>query len=138
MNPAFTEEEKVRIRHHLGYMNVSLASAFALSVPTGLRTDFLLEMSMTKVLPAAYPQARKLLAYLEQLEEQKIMDAELLAFVKVDEIEFASEEQSRVHQLYRQFQAALANLFGVAPNPYDQREGTSGINIGVDNGGGFC
>ena len=50
---AFNDQEKVRIRHHTGYSNVSAAQSFSLGVPAAVETAFLIEGAMNRVLPAA-------------------------------------------------------------------------------------
>jgi len=117
----FTDDEKVRIRHHLGYLNVAGSQTFVLGTPAAVQTQFQIEGAMDKVLPAALPKARQLLQYLETIEAQMIGDLELLAIDAVDEITIRKTEQPELKREYQYHREGLANLLGIYPNPYDKR-----------------
>lgn len=128
---ALTDHEKVRIRHHMGYLNVGMAQTFALGVPSAVETQFLIDGSMNRILPEAETEARRLVSVLDQIEAQQVNDLELLATTKVGEIEVNDTEQAKLKVQYRHWQQALGNLLGVSPNPYDMRFRNSGLNVGV-------
>jgi hypothetical protein len=132
---AFADVEKVRLRHHLGYLNVAFAQTFALGIPTAVETQFLIEGAMNRVLPAAESECRRLVGILDKIECQMVDDQELLAVEKVDEIGISAKEMPRLRIEYQHWQRALGNLLGVPPNPYDQRfggySGGSGLNASV-------
>ena len=117
----FTDDEKVRIRHHLGYLNAAGSQTFVLGTPAAVQTQFQIEGAMDKVLPAALPKARQLLQYLETIEAQMIGDLELLAIDAVDEITIRKTEQPELKREYQYHREGLANLLGIYPNPYDKR-----------------
>jgi hypothetical protein len=74
-----TEHDKVRIRHHLGYNNVSRTFAFSLGIPSSMETQFIIEDAMNRVLEEAIPHVLRLVQILEGIEQQGIDDHELLA-----------------------------------------------------------
>lgn len=125
-----TEDEKVKIRHHLGFLNVAEAQTFVLGTPAAVETQFLVEGAMNRVLEAAMVQVRRHLQILDTIEQQKIDDLELLAVNKVGEIEIRADEQEALDKQYERWQASLANLLGIYPNPWDKRAG-GGINVPV-------
>jgi hypothetical protein len=129
----FTEEEKVRIRHHLGYLNVAAAATFVLGAPAGVETTFIIESAMNKVLPAAETLARELIAKCDAVEAQLIENQELLAVTQVDEIGVRQDEFQALLHRYHYWRNGLANVLGVYPNPFDKRfEGGAGsINLPV-------
>ena len=133
---AFTEQEKVRIRHHMGYLGVSQVQTFALGVPAAVETQFLIEGSMNRVLTESELLCRELIGTLDSIEGQMKGDLELLSVVKIGEIEVNPQEQGMLKRAYKHWQAALGNLLGVVPNPYDQRflAGAAGISVKVANG----
>jgi hypothetical protein len=132
---SLTDAERVKIRHHLGFLNVTEVATFFLGIPAATQQIFLIESAMNLVLPAAEPEVRRHLRILDGLEEQDIEDAELLAVVKVGEIEVNPKELMVLfQQQYRKWRASLANLFGVRPNPYDERFVGLGVNVPVIHG----
>src|ERR1019366_16363 len=115
MSQIFTDEEKTFIRAHLGYQQGQLTYTFALGVP------------------AAAPLARRYLEILDRIEMQGVDDYELMSVSKIDEIEVNKDEHRQLwgNDGYMRWGAALANLFGIIPNPYDLRfpNGSAGGSI---------
>jgi hypothetical protein len=128
-----TPDTKVKIRHHLGYLQVIQAQSYALGFPASLPTQFAMEGAMDKVDPQAEPQLLRLVKILDALEEQMVCDAELLATSQVDEIKIRPDEFDQLVRQYRHWQGALANLLSVIPNPTDQRfTSLSGMTRGLN------
>lgn len=135
----FADEEKVQIRHHLGYQQGQLSYTFALGVPASVQSQFPIEVAMDKLLPAAASMVRRHLQILEQIEMQGIEDYELMAVTKVGEIEVNKDEHKQLYgpDGYLRWRASLANLFGIVPNPFDMRFNAVGgrsINARVSHG----
>lgn len=128
---AFTDEEKVAIRRHLGYGNVGSAETFVLGIPAAIETAFVIEGAMNKVLPAAESEVRRHIAILNKIEGQLIDDLELLAVDRVDEIVIRGTEMRELRKEYQFWRDALANMLSIYPNAWDQRFANSGINVGV-------
>lgn len=127
-----TDDEKVRVRHHLGYLNIQEAQTFILGIPAGVQTSFIIEGAMNKVLDAALPLVRRLLATLDTIEGQMVDDAELAAVNGIGDIEINQKEQAQLRDQYDYHRRGLGNCFGVVPNPFDTRfEGGAGINVPV-------
>jgi hypothetical protein len=128
-----TDEEKVRTRHVLGYLNVQFAFTFVLGVPSAVQTQFTIEGAFTRILPAALPEFRRILGICERIENQMVDDLELLAVEQVDEIHVRKDEQAALWKEYEKWRRALANLMGIAPNPFDQRLQVGGVNVHVNH-----
>jgi hypothetical protein len=129
----FTGEEKTKIRHHLGYLGVQAASTFFLGIPAGIQTQFMIEGAFDRVLLDAEPEVRRHLRILDRIEDQMIDDLELLAVEGVDEIKVRKDEQAALWDQYEHWRRSLANIFGVMPNPFDQRLKSKGINVSVQH-----
>lgn len=136
-----TDDEKVRARHHLGYLNVGSASTFVLGVPAAVQTQFMIEGAFSKILPAAEARFRKTLQFLDDIEEQIVENTENVAATGVDEINLNPNEFKDLLTRYRHWQGGLANMLGIVPNPFDQRPmlgagwgGGGGMNVRVNNG----
>ena len=132
----FSEPEKVRIRHHLGYLNVAAAATFVLGAPAAMETSFIIESAMNKVLLDAETLARDLIAKCDAVEAQMSDNQELLAVTQVDEIGVRQDEFQALINRYHYWRNGLANVLGVYPNPFDKRfanGGAGGLNIPVNH-----
>ncbi len=131
--PGLTEQERVQIRHHLGYVNVSAGYTFALGVPAAVETQFMIEGAMNLVMPTALPQIRRIIGILDTIEAQKVDDLELLAVNRLDTIDVNQGEQKQLDKQYDYWVNALANMLGSQRNPFDQRvfNAPGGINARV-------
>jgi hypothetical protein len=127
----FTDEEKVRIRHAMGYLNVSEVSTFQMGIPAAVETQYLIETAMNKVLPEAETFVRNLLSKLDAIESQMMENLENIAVESIDEITLNPKEMSKLRREYKHWQLSLANVLGIPPNPNDQRLFGAGISVGV-------
>jgi hypothetical protein len=126
-----TPGEKAQIRYHLGYPNTTRIATFAIGVPTGIESSFILESAMDNIQPEAEILVRKCVAILEKLEAQEVEDQEIMALLKVDEIEFNTKDMNAmIWQATKRWSQQLGNIFGVTPNRFDQRDQGS-INVPV-------
>lgn len=116
-----TDEEKVRIRHAMGYLNVQEASTFVLGVPAAVQTQFMIEGAWDKVLPAASTILRRMLCRCEEVEAEVFGGLDLAQVTQVSEIQVNPKRLMELAKHYRLAQESIANLLGVPPNPYDMR-----------------
>lgn len=131
---SFTDEEKARIRHHLGYINVGNAATFALGVPQAVETQFIIENAFNLVLPEAEHEVRRMVAYLDGIEQRMVDDLELLSVDQVGEVKVRRDEMDHLRKEYVHWQTSLANVFGITPNPYDKRPFVKGgLNVPVQH-----
>ena len=121
-----TEEEKVLIRDHLGFPNVSGMSTFALGMPAAIQTSFIIEKAMDVVLERALPRVRQIVAVLERIDGQAIDDLELAAVNAIGDIAVNQFEQKTLDERRRYWCGRLCNALAVFPNPFDQTKGTTG------------
>lgn len=133
MGTPITEEEKSRARYHLGYLEVEAASTFSLGVPAAVQTTFMVEGAFSKLMPTGAERFRTLLCKLDQIDERLLCGLELDEVTSIGEVSVNDKRQQRTIDLYLHYRAALGNLLGVPPNPFDQRfgggVGGNGINI---------
>lgn len=132
--PGLTEEEKVRVRHHCGFLNVQEAQTFVLGTPAAVETQFIIEGAMNRVMESAIPLLQKHLAILDSIEEQMVCDHELLAVEEIDTIKVNTQEQEKLTRRYNYWVSSLCNIMGVERNPFDKRlvgVGNSGSNVRV-------
>lgn len=132
---ALTDSEKVRARHHLGYVNVSAVQTFVLGVPAAVQTEFMIEGALNKVLDEAEELVREHLRELDEIDCQLKSNKGNVEFSSAEEVTINPKAYEKLRQRYLHWQGSLGNLLGVIPNPYDMRFGGRGggygINIGV-------
>lgn len=130
---ALSEQLKVKIRHHLGYLGIASAQTFVLGIPAGVQTSFIIENAMNLVLPQSEPEIERHVAILNRIEE---LDVEGLEDVEVAEIGGITIDENFYKKRWKQYERwrrSLANLLGVFPNPFDQRLQGGGINVRVSH-----
>jgi len=126
-----TDAEKVKVRHHTGYLNVQEAATFTLGVPAAVETQFIIEGAMNRVLEAALPELRRQLQILDSIEEQSVNNHELLAVAQLGEISVNGNEQRELTKRYDYWVDSLCNLLGVIRNPFDKRTSGRGLSVRV-------
>ena len=129
-----TQDEKARIRHHLGYPNVGAVPTFALGVPAAIETAFIIETAMNQVLAEALPLVRLYLCRCEETECQRFTSQGNMQAQQVGDITPGGEvEQKQLNKNYAHGQQSLAGLLGVMTNPFDKRTSLApgGLNVAV-------
>lgn len=118
---AFSDDEKVRIRYHLGFINVNYLYTFHVGVASSVPNQSILEGMMERVLPEAEYLVRKVLSRCETTEDQMFENQDALVVDAIEGLQIRSDGQTQFRNVYLYWRSALANLLAVAPNPYDQR-----------------
>lgn len=127
-----TAAEKVDIRRHMGYLNVSEVQTFVLGTPAATETQFLIEGAMNRVLVEAVPDLRRYLTALNQIEEQKLSALKRMKAKRIGNIETNPDEQAMLDAQYLVWQGKLADLLGCPPNPFSKAfEGGGGAFVNV-------
>lgn len=132
---SLTDEERAKVRHHLGYLNVSAVASFNLGVPAALQTTFMIEGAFDKILPVAENMVRQLICRLEAIETQVYEGSDLADILETATVKINPDRLKVLADYYRIAQQSLANLFGVIPNPFDLRSwvrtGGGSVNVPV-------
>ena len=133
---SLSDQQKVKVRHHLGYLNVQQDQTFVLGTPAAVETQFIIEGAMDRVLLAAVPELNRQLTILDGLEEQMVCNQENVALLKIGEITMNStdpknNEQTQLRKMYKYWQKSLANIMGIDSNPFDKRDSIYGGGISV-------
>jgi len=128
---ALTPEEKTWVRYHLGFVGVTSIATFALGAPAAIETQFIIESAMNLLLLESEGIVRDILGKLGGILSQMVDDHELLAIERLGEITIRKDEHDALRKEYLFWQRSLGNVFGVRPNPYDQRFLGNSINVSV-------
>lgn len=132
------EEEKVRVRYHTGYLNVSAVQTFALGTPASVETQFIIEGAMNKILESALPLVRELIQKCDSTRQQMFEQQENIQVTKLGELVINStgidRGQMQLREVYFDWVNQLCNAMGVKQNPYRADtlgQSGGGINVGV-------
>ena len=139
--PAFpatlTDDEKARIRTHMGYPGVRAAASFVLGFPATIETAFLIEKAMNEVRLEDLPTLRRILDVLDSFDELDVNDLEVHVASRVGEIDINHDEHKLIDERYDRWLGKLENLLVVDRNPFDKRftgGGYGSINRPVNHG----
>lgn len=116
-----TQEERIKCRYYLGYLNTSMAASLALGLPSVSQTAFLLESAMHMIIADAEFLVRRALAELDCIEAQLSGSRERYALRALDKTEFSQYEEIRLGDQFLHWSKTLADIFGVPINPFSLR-----------------
>lgn len=132
MTDTLTLLERAKIRHHLGYPNVSAMASIQMGVPKPLQTLFLVETAMDKILEEYLPILRTTIATLDSIECQLVAGQPNLAVNKLGEMELRKEHLDQLEREYKRWAFRLAEDIGVPIYPFATRfKGTIAGNVSV-------
>lgn len=136
----FTEQDRSRIFYHLGYPDVSSASAIQLGFPAQSQPQFLVAAAMDLLAPASVGRAILILNNLDTIERQQMqangrLKAQQLGELKLRNGNDEATEQDLLEREYIRWAEKLADLLGVPTNPFSERyRSGGGGNIPVASG----
>lgn len=129
------DNERMRAKHHLGYINATAAQAFSFGIIAQLEVQSQCEAALDNLLPVALPKFQQLLCALDKIECTVFGTTDLAQIESVAEIKVNREMLKELRERYRLAQESLANMIGTIPNVWDQRSwlmvGGGGINVPV-------
>jgi hypothetical protein len=124
---ALTDEEKSKIRKHLGYPEVDVASGIGLGMPMLYQAIFPVDGALRRLKPVAEPLVRDILAKCDAAE-QAISEAETrLAATSVGDIRLRDNEIEIRKAVYRYWCRRLSEVTGAPINPYSERFNTGAV-----------
>ena len=114
----FTEEEKARIRYHLGYLQSDLVFSTMLGVNALAQPQFLVEGMMNRMPDTAVMLVRNLVGKCDVTEQQMFEGQEYLVAKSVERVEINENQIDKLMERYRYWVQKLADQFGVPINAY--------------------
>lgn len=116
---ALSLEERVRVRHHLGYPQLGTIPMLSLGVPSAGQPAWLLEMAMDRLLPEAEPLARRVLGQCDSIEKQMCEARGRLPVVRViGSIDLNQNELEKLTDEYVRWTDKLADVFTAMKQPF--------------------
>lgn len=115
-----TDEEKGRVRYHLGFPDISQNTAIALGFPAAGHPQFIVESAMNRLRPSGEPLVRRALnececidAQLSQARRQRLQASQVSGISLRGPEEIASLEDQ-----YDLWTDKLADILGCVKNPF--------------------
>lgn len=126
---AFTDQEKARIKHHLGYPDwTSLSNGIQLGFPAGGQHMFLVEQAFNRMTPDAEDSIRIDLCQCEDIERQMAEARRRFAAAQIGTLRVNDNEPNKLRQELTYWKQKLADDLGCPINLYslDEMHGTAG------------
>lgn len=123
-----TNDEKQRVRYHLGYPALTDAASVAFGVPTMNQTNFLVQSAMDRLLESSLEQVRKICAIMDGIDERLIEAQERLAATQLEELHLRDDEPDLLDKEYRRWGYRLSDILGSPVYPFSQRYRTTAGN----------
>ena len=121
-----TDEEKERVRYHLGYLGVAPAASIQLGIPRPLQTVFLVEDALNSIIEGVIPRVRKILKIMDDVECKLCEAQDRLAAKQLDSLILRDSEPDQLEREYVRWGKRLADIFGVPLYPYSERYKNAG------------
>jgi len=118
---ALTNEEKARVRYHLGYLGVSPSSSISLGIPRLQDTSFLIEMSMDHVLPDHLSKIRQIISYMDEIEKKEFDALNRLKASSLGSLILRPDEIEALGKAYVSWGKRLGDILGVEPYRFSNR-----------------
>lgn len=131
----FSEEEKARVRYHMGYLNTDPVLTITLGVPSLTQPAFILEGALNRLPQSRAQILRMLLGRLDTLDNDIFESRRRLKVRKVDEIEMNPTEPDDLEREYVRQAKRMSDFLGAPLNPYSTRwlAGRQPLSIPVRN-----
>jgi len=131
---SLTNEERVKVRKALGYVQTKLAVTFSLGIVTNVAYQQLAERAMDQLIPEAEDYIRQLLTRFDEIETLIAEDTDTLVATAIGNITLNQDQLKKLWERYKYWRGVLSNALGVPPAPDDQREQAMSLNVAVIHG----
>ena len=131
---SLTNEERVKVRKALGYVQTKLATVFSLGIVTNVAYQQLAERAMDQLLPEAEDYIRQLLSRFDEIDTAIAENMDTVVATQVGNITINQDALKKHWEYYKYWRGILSNALGVPPAPDDQREQAMSLNVPVING----
>ena len=116
-----TDSERVRVRYHLGYPNLSAGPSLSAGVPMDSPLMTLLERAFVLLLPQAEPLVRDQISKCDQADARIVEAWDRMRASKVDGIELRADETDALEREYMRQVARLSDTLHCTIYPYSAR-----------------
>lgn len=133
---ALSESDRVRTRHHLGYLNIEPGVSISFGFPSAQQPEFLVERAMNNVIDQAVGRIIATLDTLDCIEDKLRSSIEQLAVQQLGELKLRNnnDEQNVCDLLEREYvrwAKRLADDLGAPLNVFSERFRATGGTMGT-------
>jgi len=116
-----SEDEKVRVRYHLGYPMLSANPSLSLGVPIDTPLMTLLQRAFDIILPQAEPMIRRLIVICDQKDLEVSEASDRLSVAKAEGVEMRVDETDAREREYMRWVARLSDALHAPIYPFSER-----------------
>lgn len=133
---SLSEADRVRVRHHLGYLSTEPVASINLGFPSASQAQFLAERAMNNLIPEAVGRILKDLNVLDSIEDQQVdalkrYKAQQLGELKIRNNNDERSEVMLLHESYELWRKKLADDLGVPINVFSELWNNQSWNVPV-------
>ena len=120
-------DDKAKIRYHLGYLASGFAASMQFGLPRPYQTVFMLETAMQLLVePHAINRVRRILQHLESVEEAMMCAITQMGVSSIGNVRLHDKHTDRLEREYQRWTDRLADIFGVPKYTFSTRTQKTG------------
>lgn len=135
MTALLTEDEKSRVRRHMGYPEVEAVTVYAMGMVIPMQGMFLLDSAMDNLTAGGASRVRQLLQVLDGLEMKLLKAACYLSVDRIGEIQMRPatglQGTDLLEREYVRWAKRLGDALGTPYYPYSEKFGAGSMNVRV-------
>ena len=125
---ALTNEEKARIRYHLGYPLLTTAASVQFGQPALTQTSFMVDNALSRIVEPGLNYVRSMSKTMDDIEVKLIEAQDRLAAERLEDLYLRKDEVNALEDEYRRWGHRLAETIGAPIYPYSKRYQAGGAN----------
>lgn len=126
-----TNEEKARIRYHLGYPQTDPVTSIQLGLPRASQTAYVVEGQMDRIPDHAIAIIRNIVAILDGIDARLIDALDRLAAKSTSDLDLNPEECDKLRKEYAAWALTLADNLGAPINRFASKFQSGGMPINI-------
>jgi hypothetical protein len=128
---ALTNEEKEKVRYHLGYPATNSVPSIQMGIPKVMQALFLVDQSFGLLTTTGEERVRELIQVLDNIECRLINAQSALGVQQTGGIQVNLNQPNALEAEYRRWAFRLADFLGVPVYPLSERFASGGTHVRV-------
>lgn len=125
---ALTDDEKARVRYHLGYPLLTTAASVQFGQPALTQTSFMVDNALSRITEPGLNYIRSMVKTMDDIEVKLIEAQDRLAAERLEDLYLRKDEVDVLESEYRRWGYRLAETIGAPIYPYSKRYQPSGAS----------
>ena len=126
---ALTDDEKARVRYHLGYPLLTTAASVQFGQPALTQTSFMVDNALSRLTEPGLNYVRSMSKTMDDIEVKLIEAQDRLAAERLEDLYLRKDEVEALENEYRRWGRRLADTIGAPIYPYSARYQPSGSAV---------